>query len=129
MLVALCVVYTSVALAGESLNQAAYVQGTTNYKFGYHSIPNIPVKGAPKDTDWSRWAMLHDGEFYRFYAFQEGSVTNFYQGAFNRSVEQYQWSYESIPMLTLIGTPNDSNPKSAAMLHDGEDFRFYYQTK
>ena len=111
------------------LYQFAFNRQTENYEFGFHSIPKIAVKNFPQDTDFSRWAMLHDGDFYRFYAFKSGSATNFYQGAFNVSASEYQWGYESIPMLTLVDTPANSNPKSAAMLHDSEDFRFYFQTK
>ena len=49
--------------AEPSLNQAAY-QGGNIYKFGYRSIPNTKIKNAPVDTDWIRWAMLHDGSTY-----------------------------------------------------------------
>ena len=48
-----------------SLNQFAWVAGTTNYQFGHNSIPNIPITGAPADTNGARWAMLHDNAAYR----------------------------------------------------------------
>ena len=49
-----------------SLNQAAYMPSTATYQFGHNSIANIKIEGAPQDTDWNRWAMLHDGRDYRF---------------------------------------------------------------
>lgn len=105
------------------LYQAAYVPGTTTYRFGYNSIPEIKVTGFPEDTDWSRWAMLHDGSNYRLYAFKLGSNTEFYQGAFNGST--YAYGYESIPVLTLVGTPNNSDLHDMSMLHDGRNYRLY----
>lgn len=50
----------------KSLNQAAYLTGTI-YEFAFNSIPNIPIINAPRDTDFSRYAMLHDGNTYRLY--------------------------------------------------------------
>lgn len=50
-----------------SLNQAAYIPGTTNYQFAYNSIPNMSIVGAPADVGWNRWAMLHDELDYRDY--------------------------------------------------------------
>ena len=50
-----------------SVNQGAWVPLTTRYEYGYRSIPNIPITGAPPDTNFSRWAMLHDGSAYRLY--------------------------------------------------------------
>lgn len=41
-----------------SVNQGAWVPGTTFYQFDFNSIPNIPITGAPADTDIARWAML-----------------------------------------------------------------------
>lgn len=52
------------AVAATSLNQAAYAGGDI-CNFGHNSIPNIPLSGAPADTDYSRWSMLHDGSTYR----------------------------------------------------------------
>ena len=40
-----------------SLNQAGYVTGSTTYRYGHNSIPNIFITGAPDDIDWSRWAL------------------------------------------------------------------------
>jgi hypothetical protein len=111
-----------------TLYQAAWVPGSTTYRFGYNSLPTIPVTGFPPDTDWSRWGMLHDGLAYRIYAFRLGSNTEFYQGSFNRAASAYQYAFNSIPLLTLQGTPADSNLAAAGMLHDNVDYRFYFQT-
>lgn len=103
--------------------------GTTTYRFGFRSIPRIPVTGFPADTDWSRWAMLHDGRRYRFYAFKAGTDDRLYQGAFRPAGRAYEFAFDSIRELTLVGAPANSDPRSAAMLHDGANYRFYFQTR
>jgi uncharacterized glyoxalase superfamily protein PhnB len=109
-----------------TLYQASWVEGTDVYQFGHNSIPAIPVVDFPEDTDWSRWMMLHDGSAYRHYAFKAGSDREFYQGSFDGAA--YRFAHNSIPTLTLEGTPPDSNTSRAAMLHDNADYRFYFQT-
>lgn len=110
-----------------TLYQFLWVPGTTTYQYGRSpAIPQLPVVGFPGDTDWARWSMLHDGRAYRLYAFKLGSNTQFYQGAWNGS--QYQYGHDSINVLTLDGTPANSNLASMAMLHDGRAYRFYFQT-
>jgi hypothetical protein len=108
-----------------TLYQAAYVPGSTTYRYGYRSIPQIKCTGFPSDTDWSRWAMLHDGSNYRFYAFRLGSNTQFYQGAFDGS--SYAYGHNSIPVLTLSDTPSNSDLHDMSMLHDGQNYRLYLQ--
>jgi hypothetical protein len=110
------------------LYQAAYVPSSTQYQFGYNSIPSIPVTGFPANTDFSRWNMLSDGSAYRIYFMQLGSNTTLYQGSFNPSATAYQYAFNSIPNLTLVGTPSNSNLASFAMLNDRTDYRFYFQT-
>lgn len=112
----------------QRLYQFAYVAGSTTYRYGHDSIPAIDVTGFPADTDWSRWQMLHDGGAYRIYAFKLGSNTRFYQGAFNPATQRYEFGHNSIRELNLVGTPASSNLASAAMLHDGSAYRFYFQT-
>jgi len=111
-----------------TLHQAAWVPGTATYRFGFRSIPRIPVTGFPADADWDRWGMLHDGGAYRFYAFKSGSDDRFYQGAFDRGAGAYRFGFDSIAELTLVGTPASSDTRSFAMLHDGANYRFYFQT-
>ncbi len=112
-----------------TLHQAAWVPGTGTYRFGFRSIPRIPVTGFPADTDWNRWGMLHDGSRYRFYAFKAGSDTRFYQGAFNPGAGEYQFGFQSINELQLVGTPANSDTREMALLHDGANYRFYFQTR
>lgn len=110
-----------------TLYQALWVSGTTNYQFGLSpAIPELSVEGFPSDTDWARWSMLHDGSAYRLYAFKLGSNTEFYQGSWDGKV--YRYAHNSIPTLTLEGTPSNSNLASMSMLHDGSAYRFYMQT-
>lgn len=113
----------------QTLYQGAWVRGTNVYRFGHNSTPQLPVIEFPGDTDWSRWSMLHDGVDYRFYAFKLGSNTQLYQGAFNRANNSYQFGFNSIRELTLVGTPSNSDTDSCAMLHDNTTYRFYFQTR
>ena len=114
--------------APEVLYQAAYVPGSTNYQFGYNSIPAIPVTGFPHDTDWSRWNMLHDGSAYRIYTMKLGSNITLYQGSYNPAATAYQYAHNSIPVLTLQGTPANSNLGMFAMAYGQSAYRFYFQT-
>ncbi len=110
------------------LYQAAFVPGTTTYKFGYNSIPQIPVTGFPADADYSRWNMLHDGTAYRIYFMKLGSNTVLYQGSFNAGATAYQYSFNSIPVLNLVGTPANSNLSRFAMVFAQAKYHFYFQT-
>lgn len=115
---------TSNVYAGvDGLNQAAWIAGTDKYQFGYNSIANIKISGAPADTDYKRSAMLFDGGAYRLYFFKEGSDTTLYQFAWNGTT--YQYGYSSIPILTITGKPSDADSGSFSMLHDGLNYRLY----
>jgi len=110
------------------LYQFLWVPNTTTYEWGRSpAIPQLSVTGFPADTDWARWMMLHDGSDYRLYAFKLGSNTEFYQGSWSAAASQYQYAYNSIPVLQLEGIPANSNLASASMLHDGNAYRFYFQ--
>lgn len=106
-----------------SVNQAAYVPGSTIYRFGFDSIPNIPIIGGPADTNCRRWAMLHDGSAYRMYFFKGSSRDKIYQFAFNGIA--YQYGHDSIPELTLTNMPADADPSSFSMLHSGPNYHLY----
>jgi hypothetical protein len=105
-----------------SLNQAGF-NGST-YQFGHDSIPNITFTGAPADTDFSRWAMLHDGRTYRLY-FWRASGSSIYQFGFNPSTSTYEFGYDSIPEIGITGIPADADTSSFKMLHDGANYRLY----
>ena len=111
------------------LNQGAFDRNTEEYRWGYNSIPSIPVVGAPVDTDWSRWAMLHDGQIYRLYAFRQNTQDRIYQFGFNPGTERYEWGYQSIPELRLVGMPRTATTRQFAMLHDGGMYRLYLQDR
>jgi hypothetical protein len=106
-----------------SVNQAAYVPGSTTYRFGFRSIPRIPITGAPADTNWRRWAMLHDGSAYRMYFFKGSTRDTLYQFAWNGS--SYDFGHRSIPELTLTNIPADADPSSFSMLHSGNLYHLY----
>jgi hypothetical protein len=110
-----------------TLLQFVRLPGTDVFRWNVaNHIPRIAVVGFPADTDWARWDMLHDGVDFRFYAFQGDSDDRLYQGAFNVQSLQYEYGYRSIPNLRLVGYP-DGSGSSSSMLHDGDDYRFYFQ--
>lgn len=118
----------SVTPTKTSLNQAAYVSGTTTYQYAHRSIPNMFITGAPDDTDWSRWAMLHDGSTYRLYFFKSGTNDTLYQFGFNPNSSDYEFGFNSIPTLTITGAPADADASSFAMLYDGTTYRLYMRS-
>lgn len=110
-----------------TLYQFIWVSGTTTYAWGHgNAIPTLNVTGFPNDTDWSRWQMLHDGNAYRIYAFHYGNNNQISQGSWNG--RSYQYGHNSINQLDLVGFPANSDVGLPAMLHDGNAYRFYFQT-
>lgn len=104
-----------------------FVWSGSSYEYGHgNAIPSIAITGAPADTDFSRWAMLHDGSAYRFYAFQHGSDDDFYQFAYNASKRSYDYGYQSIAEMSVEDMPETADSNSFAMLHDGAKYRFYF---
>ncbi len=113
-----------------TLYQYIWQPGTTTYRWAAPGFyPSLPVTGFPNDADWTRWNMLHDGSDYRIYTFRYGSVDHMYQGAFDPSAAGYAFGYRSIPELRLSGYPANSHPGRTAMLHDGVNYRLYFQTQ
>ncbi|WP_022952219.1 hypothetical protein [Leucothrix mucor] len=113
-----------------SLNQAAYVPGSSQYQFGYNSIPNVKITGAPSDAGYGRFAMLHDGSTYRLYLPKRGSLDTLYQFAFNPATSSYEYGFNnSIKVLKVVGMPADANTGSFAMLHDGSNYRLYMRSR
>ena len=106
-----------------SINQAAFIEGTSTYRFGYNSIPNIAITGAPADTNFRRWSMLHDGKDYRMYFFKGSSRDKLYQFAWNGN--SYHYGHNSIPELSLTNMPADADPSSFSMLHSGPYYHLY----
>ncbi|PXF44961.1 hypothetical protein BWQ96_05261 [Gracilariopsis chorda] len=107
-----------------SLNQYCFVSGTKTYKFGYNSVPNVTVTSAPDDADFTRSAMLYDGQTYRFYCFKSTTKDTIYQFAWSGS--SYVWGAKgSIPELTITGLPDDADLSQFGMLHDSGKYRLY----
>lgn len=122
----LCLSFAMLSTAqAASLNQAAFNPASNSYVFGYRSIPNMAIANAPADTDWQRWAMLHDGATYRLYFFRQGSADTLYQFAFNPATSRYEYGFNSIPQLSIVGMPADADSSRFAMLHDGSAYRLY----
>lgn len=112
----------------ERLFQFALNPAARRFEYGFRSIEEIPIAGAPADTDWRRWAMLHDGTRFRLYAGTRPDAAALYQFSFDRNAAEYRYGYDSIPRMTLQEVPPDADTSSFAMLHDGVDFRFYYRS-
>jgi len=111
-----------------TLNQAAF-NGST-YAYGHNSTPSLKIINAPADTDYNRWAKLHDGGNWRLYFFKKGSNTTIYQFAYNSPAKGYEYGYNgAIPELSIVGAPADANPAQFSMLHDGNNYRLYMQSK
>ena len=106
-----------------SVNQGAWVPGTNNYQYGHNSIPNIPITGEPADTNFARFAMLHDGSAYRMYFFKGSTNDTLYQFSWNGS--SYAYGHNSIPVLTLTNAPADADASSFSMLHSGGHYHAY----
>src|ERR1700754_2870147 len=106
-----------------SVNQAAWVPSSANYQFGYNSIPNIPITGAPADTNWRRWSMLYDGSVYRMYFFKGGTRDTLYQVGWNGS--SYAFGHLSTRVLPLPNIPADADISSFSMLNSGPYYHLY----
>ncbi len=111
--------------APTSFYQAAFNSGTSNYEYGFNSIDNVPIFGAPADTDRTRSAMLHDGGMYRLYFFKVGSNDTLYSFGYNGSSQRYEYGFNSIDILKISKMPADADATSFAVLYDGEDYRLY----
>lgn len=122
-------VASAVPAGAVDLLQGAWVPNSNRYEWRYRSIPSIPVRGAPFDVDWNRWAMLHDGSVYRLYAFKAGSRNTIYQFGFNRATNAYEWGHRSIRAIRIVGAPRSASSLQFAMLHDGRTFRLYLQDR
>lgn len=93
------------------------------YAYGHNSIPEIKIKSIPADADINRFAMLHDGNTYRFYCFKAGSTDTLYQFAWDGGT--YTYGHNSIPEVKITGIPADADMNRFTMLHDGSAYRFY----
>lgn len=111
------------------LYQFAFNTVVNQFQHGYQSLPTINVLGMPYDTDWSRTAMLHDKQDYRFIAMRKGTNNILYHAGFNQATQRFEYKYRSIPILNVLGTPINSDTSNFSMLHDGSDYRFYFLTR
>ena len=103
------------------------MQGKNRFIKGHQSIDKVKIDQAPFDTDWTRYAMLHDGQHYRLFFFKIGSNDTLYQFGFNRRSQAYEYGYKSIPVIHIAGVPIQANTSSFAMLHDGKNYRLFFQ--
>ena len=108
-----------------SVNQAVYVPGTQVYQFGTNKGPNLPITGAPADTNWRRWSMLHDGKIYRMYFFKGSTNNTLYQFGWDGS--SYKYGHESEPELTVTGIPEDADTSSFSMVYGEGEYRLYFR--
>lgn len=108
------------------VHQFAYNSATQSYEYGFGgAIPQIDVTMFPGSTDFAGWGMLFETEAYRFYAFSDSNHDAVAQGSYNSGSGDYEWGFNSIPVIDIIDFPADTNTDDFAMLHDGDDFRLY----
>ncbi len=117
---------TGIGFLPTSLNQAAY-RGGNVYEYGYRSFANIDFTGAPADTDYSRWAMLHDGSTYRLF-FGRLNRSSIYQFGYNPASGDYEYGFNSIDEIAVTGFPADADRSSFKMLHDGARYRIFMRS-
>jgi hypothetical protein len=108
------------------LLQAVY--NGSEYEFGYQCIPEIEIKGAPQDVDWSNWSILHDGENYRLYFMPVGKKDRLYQFGYNPQTEKYEYAFNSIPVIRIKRIPKDADVSNFSILFDGEFYRLYLKS-
>ena len=113
-----------------SLDQAVYDASTQAYQFGTSTLPNIKTANAPADTDWSRWAMLHNGTSFKLFAMKRNTTNTLYQFVYNGSTQKYEWDSAATNSSVMIsGIPDDANTSSIAMLHAQGADRLYMLSK
>lgn len=108
------------------VHQFVYNPGSQNYEYGLGAaFETIDVTMFPAATDFSGWGMLWEDEAFRFYGFADAAHDAVAQGAYNSVSGDYEYGFDSIPEIDIVGFPADTNTDDFAMLHDGEDFRLY----
>jgi hypothetical protein len=108
------------------LHQFVFNAGTNDYEYGFGGVSQVIVSGAPADADHNRWAMLHDGSIARFYLGQMGNLNTLYQFGLNAASGEFEYAFDSITPIDIVGTPTTSVTDDFIMLHDGGIYRFYY---
>lgn len=111
--------------AAVELKQATRTADPVVYRFDDDEEASIPVLEAPADTDWRRWAMLHDGTRARLYAFRSGTVDELYPFAYDEDAGAFRWRFDSTDMIEVVGAPATADSSRFAMLHDGQTYRLY----
>ena len=72
----------------------------------------------PADIDWSTFGLLHDGGLQRLY-FLSADGDSVYQFGFNGGSDTFEFGFESIDNLPLVGTPGDADASSFGMAYAG----------
>ncbi|AUX43540.1 uncharacterized protein SOCE26_049900 [Sorangium cellulosum] len=102
-----------------SLNQLT-ADASFNYKYGIQQPFNIPIRGAPKDADLTRWSLLFDGQTYRFCCFQGTTTDALYAFAYDGTSLVY--GHLGMTTMRLAGFPADTDTSYFGMLSDGESY-------
>lgn len=108
------------------LNEAALAFETATFQFGHKSQANIEITNAPAEADFSRWAMLNDGETNRLFVFPEGTDEILFQFGFNSDTQAYEFGFGMDAVIPVAGIPVGLDTSSFAMLHDGENYMLYF---
>lgn len=98
------------------------------FSYGHDgAVSRVGIEGAPEDTNWEGWGMLHDGTHYRLYSFAPGAGED-------EAIYQYVWNggaYHSHGAEALVDITNIHDRAirdDFAMTHSGRpgsDYSFY----
>lgn len=76
------------------------------------------LSSGPADIDWSTFGLLDDGGLQRLY-FLSADGASVYQFGFNSGSDTFEFGFESIDNLPLVGIPGEANTSSFGMAYAG----------
>ena len=86
----------------------------------------IALTGGPANTDWSRWGLLHDDDYDRLYFLPTDAADAVYQFALNTSTGAFEYGYESLEVIDIVGTPAAADPSGGfGMAHGDFTYALY----
>lgn len=87
---------------------------------------SLPVTGGPADIDWSRWGLLNDDAYDRLYFLPTDGPDAVYQFALNTSTGAFEYGYESLETIDIVGTPAEADPGAGfGMAYGGFTYALY----
>jgi len=106
-----------------------FVSNSENSGFIYEQSTMLKIYGAPEDSDWHRWAMLHDGLYSRFYLFKQDATDTFYQFSRDNGSQSFEFgSSNGGGTFYLEKIPKGSNTSQFGMFYTGNTYQLYLLT-